>query len=265
MRILIADDEEIERTALSKIIAAHPGHEIVFAGNGQEVLDQLLDGPKIHLCMLDIRMPEIDGLTLLQRIRRDEMLRTLYVVITSSNRDRGVILTLAQLGISGYLLKPYDPAKVMAVVGQVEKLVTPEEAKANRSSRDLLRRTLLVVEDDAQERAVIRDCAALESGWTVVEAENGEQALSLLQGGLRPNLCFLDIRMPRMDGIAFLQQARQLVVGKVMPVVIISAEQSSTNVKQLAELGITSYIVKPFDLSKLRNALLTASESVEVG
>ncbi len=116
MRILLADDDKIERTALIGILQEQGTFEIKEAENGQKALDILCDGFRPDLCFFDIRMPHIDGVELLQRIRRDPLFRSLKVVITSANRDRKIIITLAGLQISGYLLKPYDAQQAAAIL-----------------------------------------------------------------------------------------------------------------------------------------------------
>ncbi len=70
-RILIIDDDEISRTTLGEIFKAEPTWEIVEASNGQDALDRLCDGLRPDLCLVDLVMPEVGGIELIRRIRRD--------------------------------------------------------------------------------------------------------------------------------------------------------------------------------------------------
>jgi len=63
-------------------------------------------------------MPKLDGFGLIQRIREDATLRNLRIVVVSGDNDRDQVRALAQLNISGYLLKPFDEAKVKAALRQ---------------------------------------------------------------------------------------------------------------------------------------------------
>ncbi|MFA5263852.1 MAG: response regulator transcription factor [Opitutaceae bacterium] len=253
MKILIADDEEIERTALRDILKNESGVEIVETRDGQETLDILCDGSTPDLCLIDIRMPRLDGLELMKRIRREPSLRHLHVVITSSNRDRNIIIALAQLNISGYLLKPYDSAKVLGIIRPLIGTVVAQKAAVQASPMmNLLSKTLLIVDDDKEIREMLNTVAKMEPGWETVEAENGEEALLLLRQGLKPTLCFCDLLMPKMDGYAFVRRVREDSVLRSLPIAIISSEPTVASVRQLAELKISGFIIKPFDLSKVR-------------
>jgi CheY-like chemotaxis protein len=251
MKLLIAEDEEIERKALRDILSQEPGVELVLTPDGQEALDLLCGGLRPQLCLIDIRMPRLDGLQLLQRIRRDPLLRELQVVISSANRDRNVILAFAQLGISGYLLKPYDPEKVRALFHKL--CGSPVAATANPPpvARNPPAKTLLIVDDEQSIRSALREAAATQPGWEVVEAPNGEEALLLLKQGLRPALCICDLVMPKLDGFGFVHHVRDNPAFSSMPIVIISGNSSAITVRQLAEQRISGYLLKPFDFAKV--------------
>jgi two-component system, chemotaxis family, chemotaxis protein CheY len=124
MKLLIADDDSVSRIALREIVGQPEGLEVIEVEDGQAALDMLCDGLRPDLTIIDLRMPKLDGMQLLQRIRRDPDLKRLKVAITSVTRDRDTIVSLAKLQISGYLLKPYDAAKTREVL---KPLLTPAE------------------------------------------------------------------------------------------------------------------------------------------
>jgi CheY-like chemotaxis protein len=263
MKILLADDDKIERTALRELIGAQPNLEIVEVEDGQAALDALCDGLKPDLCILDIRMPKIDGIELLQRIRRDPLLRALKVVMTSATRDRDTILALAKLQIAGYLLKPYDAAKTRAVL---QPFLAAANANPQLASRNLLAKTALIVDDDDIVRTTLEAMILTESGWDVITAKNGQEALTRLQGGLRPDLTIIDLVMPELDGIAFANRVREDPHLRSLKIAVISATQDRDKIVALAALGVKSYLAKPFDQAKiaalLRRASLPAEEEL---
>jgi CheY-like chemotaxis protein len=83
-------------------------------------------------------------------------------------------------------------------------------------------RTVLVVDDDAGQRSCLVELLAL-SGYRVVVASDGQEALDLLRGGLAPAVIVLDLSMPRMDGWAFLERLRG-AERSTIPVVVTSAD-----------------------------------------
>lgn len=258
--IFIVDDDELERTALREIIKAEPDWQLIEAKDGQEALDLLCDGLRPHLSLFDLRMPKIPGMELLQRIRRDPALKQLPVAIASSTRDRDTVIALSKLGISGYLLKPYAGDKVLATLRQIITALPVVDAPVV-VTRNLLSKTVLMVEDDLLERTALTAIINQETGWDIVEATSGIHALAQLRDGLRPDLCLIDLRMPQMDGLALLEQIRGDPSLQKLRVAILSGEQDRSKILSLSKLGISDYLLKPANPGKLRAALRAAAGS----
>lgn len=256
--IFIVDDDDLERTALKEILKAEPDWQLIEATDGQQALDLLCDGLRPHLCLFDLRMPKIGGLELLQRIRRDPALKQLHVAIASATRDRDTVIALSKLGISGYLLKPYAGDKVLATLRQIIAAL-PVVDEPVVVTRNLLSKTVLMVEDDLMERTALTAIINQENGWEIVEATSGIHALAQLRDGLRPDLCLIDLRMPQMDGLALLEQIRSDPALQKLRVAIMSGEQDRSKILSLSKLGISEYLLKPANPGKLRAALRAAA------
>ncbi|HKF74940.1 MAG TPA: response regulator [Candidatus Dormibacteraeota bacterium] len=101
---------------------------------------------------------------------------------------------------------------------------------------------VLIVEDDLVLAGMYR--VKLErDGYTVSVAGDGEQALEALAGEL-PDLIFLDIRMPRMDGLTFLERLRASVRTRDIPVVIVSNYSEAEIAARGLRLGVREYLIK---------------------
>jgi CheY-like chemotaxis protein len=259
MKILLADDDKIERTALCELIGAQPNLEIFQVEDGQAALDALCDGLKPDLCIFDIRMPKINGIELLQRMRRDPLLRSLKVVMTSATRDRDTILVLAKLQLTGYLLKPYDPVKSRAVL---QPLLATAGANPQLASRNLLAKTVLVVDDDDLTRVSLESMIRTEPGWEVITSKHGQDALTRLHAGLRPDLIIVDLVMPVLDGITFVTRVREDPQLRSQKIAVISGMQDRDKIVALAALGVRNYFSKPFEQGKI-TALLRNYSSAE--
>jgi putative two-component system response regulator len=81
-------------------------------------------------------------------------------------------------------------------------------------------------------------------GYTVQLARDGEEALKMLQGGSLPDLVFLDIRLPKLDGIALLQRLRASESTRNLPVVILSNYGEDDLIRQGLQLGALEYLIK---------------------
>ncbi len=102
--------------------------------------------------------------------------------------------------------------------------------------------TVLLVEDDTALAQMYR--IKLErDGYTVQVAGDGEEALAIL-GGQLPDLIFLDVRLPRMDGLAFLERIRATERTKDIPVVIVSNYSEEELVSRGLQLGALEYLIK---------------------
>ena len=254
-RILIAEDQETERTTLREILRVESGWDVTETKDGQEAMDLLCDGFRPDVCLLDLRMPRMDGLQMLQRMRRDPMLRDIKVIITSSSRDKDTIVALAKLKISGYLLKPYNAEKTIATLRPVLDSVVANPALF---SKNLLSRTALVADDNATERAALQEIFKTQAGWELITTNDGQDALDRLHAGLRPDLLLIDLRMPKLDGFTLIQRIREDASLRKLRVVVVSGDQDRDQVRALAQLNISGYLLKPFDEVKVKSVLRQA-------
>jgi CheY-like chemotaxis protein len=116
-RILMVEDDpkdvELTLTALEEYNLAN---EVVIVGDGQEALDYLYcrgafktrttDNPAVML--LDLKLPKVDGLEVLQQIKSDENLRLIPVVVLTSSHEEKDMVASYKLGVNGYVVKPVD-------------------------------------------------------------------------------------------------------------------------------------------------------------
>lgn len=118
---------------------------------------------------------------------------------------------------------------------------------------------ILVVDDSAIVRKVIirtLGMAAISTN-SVHQAGNGAEALEVISN--QPvDVIFLDINMPVMDGLAFLERLRANSTTKDLPVIVISTEGSQERIARLNELGITDYLRKPFTPENFAKAIQDA-------
>ncbi|MGQ9463168.1 MAG: response regulator [Candidatus Fervidibacter sp.] len=107
---------------------------------------------------------------------------------------------------------------------------------------------VLVVDDALFTRKVLREILEAE-GCEVIEASNGHEAVEKFQGE-RPNMVFLDVSMPQMDGLTTLQAIKG--IDKDAKVVMISAMGQSVTVQKAKKFGACDFIVKPFRPHQIR-------------
>ena len=117
---------------------------------------------------------------------------------------------------------------------------------------------ILHADDDAISRIALRHILKAEPTWQIVEAQDGQAAWELLEGGLEPDLCLFDIKMPRLNGHELVQRMRADPRWGDMRVVMISSIRSREMITSLAALRISAYVLKPYVASKVLDALRRA-------
>lgn len=104
---------------------------------------------------------------------------------------------------------------------------------------------VLIVDDDAMARLILRQVLQRHFGAVVTEVPNGLDALVAVEAG-EFDLIILDLRMPVMDGLTVLQTIRATAKHARTPVVILTADRKEENVYRSINLGVSDYLTKPF-------------------
>lgn len=112
---------------------------------------------------------------------------------------------------------------------------------------------VLIVDDDKTTRFILRGILE-QDGFTVVEAENGAEALSIVER-TPPDVVLVDVMMPVMDGFETCIRLRGLPTGEQIPVLMITARSDVPSVNRAFEVGATDYITKPIHHTVLRRRL----------
>ena len=118
-----------------------------------------------------------------------------------------------------------------------------------------MKRTILTIDDSRTMREMLKVTLA-SSGFTVVQAEDGQHGIEVLEGmDIEPDVIITDINMPRKDGFQFIEAVRANASRRAIPILVLTTE-SDAEKKQRARLaGATGWIVKPFDPTKLVDAI----------
>jgi len=114
--LLVEDDPKDVELTLTALEEYHLANEVVVAGDGEEALDYLYrrgsfatrsnDNPAVLL--LDLKLPKVDGLEVLQQIKSDENLKIIPVVVLTSSHEEKDMVASYRLGVNAYVVKPVD-------------------------------------------------------------------------------------------------------------------------------------------------------------
>jgi signal transduction histidine kinase/DNA-binding response OmpR family regulator len=199
--VLVIDDEMDARILLIHLIE-ELGCKVIAASSGEHGLRMAREF-RPDLITLDLLMPEMSGRDVLKAIKADARLQHIPVVVVSivARENRGSIL-----GAVDVLEKPLSREELLAVL---RRTLRPGKK-------------LLVVDDDADTRRLIT-CYLEDETVEIQTAADGLEALEILKG-FSPDVVLLDLMMPRMDGMSFLDAIRADPRHRQLPVVIVTAK-----------------------------------------
>jgi adenylate cyclase len=132
-RLLVVDDNKVNRLLLARSLELQ-GHSVALAENGRVALDMLRREP-FDLLLLDIEMPEMDGLQVLEQLKADRQLRDLPVIVTSAIEGLDNVVRCIELGAEDYLHKPVNPVLLKARIN-----ASLEKKRLRDQQKELVRR-----------------------------------------------------------------------------------------------------------------------------
>lgn len=249
--ILIVDDIEFNRSILRDMMKEQ--YRIFEACNGREALEILEEHyMDIRLILLDIAMPEMDGTEFLTIKNKNLMYRDIAVVVISAEEDEKVQLNMLESGVNDYITKPFMKEMVLRRIKNVMEYnnrfrnMMYEYSKIAKklSTKNSMYDTILVVEDLALNRAMIRD--TFKNDFTILEASNGREALTIIeQYNYRIDVILLDLFMPVMSGIEFLAEKKKNELMADIPVVVITTDDTVAQQINVLGMGASDYVVRP--------------------
>jgi two-component system, cell cycle response regulator DivK len=115
---------------------------------------------------------------------------------------------------------------------------------------------ILVVEDNLDNRRILVYRLKRIGEFEIVEASNGEEALAIVQSSAPPDLIFMDLKMPVMDGWEATKKIRQLQFGRDIPIIALTAQAMAGDEQKALAAGCDDYLAKPIvDLSVVRTKM----------
>jgi len=238
VKILVADDEWLICDLLRRILS--PVYEVVTAINGREAL-ALFEQHRPQITLLDLVMPEMDGIQVLRRIR--EIDPEASVIILSGKATDALEQEVRALGATDFLRKGgLSVEDLRGIVGRVW-----QEVERVPSAEGQAAKSILVVDDEPVIRALLSKFLT-QQGYRVRAAPDGPAALALARQE-PPQLVILDIYMPEMNGVEVFRRLR--AQGYQGGVITLTASQDRRLLQEMLELGSVDVVGKPVDLDRL--------------
>ena len=265
--VLIVDDNATNLHILEEMVC-NWGMTPTTAGGAAEALALAREAHEnrnpFSLILTDANMPQIDGFTLADHVKRDPALGSTIIMMLTSGDRPGDIARCKQLGVAAYLLKPVKQSELFDAIVLALGVTGPEDESARESAveesgRILPLRVLLAEDSLVNQKLAV---GLLEKyGHTVIVTENGREAIAAFESD-DFDLVLMDVQMPEMDGFEAtgVIRARQKRAGKYTPIIAMTAHAMKGDRQRCLESGMDDYVAKPIRAKTLFDTIATVLE-----
>ncbi len=252
--VLIVEDNENSRKAM-KILIGNDEVNCLEASNGQEAIVHLKE-QHVDCILLDLGLPDISGIDLIKQINK----------IEGMNVPPIIVYTGRELNKSeNEELEKYTQSIIIKGVKSEERLLDETSLFLHKTKINLPMNTIekvfnkehifegkkiLLAEDDMRNVFALK-LVLNEHGMEVIRAENGREALELLE--IHPNIdmILMDIMMPEMDGFETMKRIRSSSKYKNLPMLALTAKAMKDDKQKCIDSGANDYVTKPIDIEQL--------------
>ena len=260
-RLLLVEDDAAERSSVAELLG-HDDIEILAAETGENALNQLREDA-VDCVVLDLKLPDMSGFEVLERIRDDAALCDIPVVVFTGREltpdEDSKLHTMARSVVVKGVESPerlLDETALFLhrVVGDLPPNKQRMLERLHSSDEDLQRRTVLLVDDDA--RSIFALSSVLERrGMEVLTATTGSEAIAVLNARSDVAIVLMDIMMPGMDGYETIQAIRSDATYRRLPILALTAKAMKGDREKCLEAGASDYLAKPVNIQQLLSAL----------
>jgi PAS domain S-box-containing protein len=263
VRVLVVDDNETSRRALSAPML-HWRMHVETASNASQALEMLdaaeRRGEPIRLMLTDVRMPEVDGVQLIERIRQRPDLSVSVVAMLTTYTQREEETSCRALGVTEFLVKPLRQHELREALARALKPVVPvmqvvPRAQSTKAAGAATSLSILLAEDNAVNQLLMVRLLQ-KRGHRVVVAGNGKEALAAWERETF-DLILMDVQMPELDGLEATQELRRREQQKQtrVPIVALTAHAMTGDREMCLAAGMDSYLTKPINVKDLDEVL----------
>ncbi|HKQ16426.1 MAG TPA: response regulator [Steroidobacteraceae bacterium] len=254
--LLLVEDDDLQRSQIVEIIG-NGDVKVTQVRTGGEAL-QVLRERRFDCAVIDLMLPDIEGLYLVEMIRRDSSGRLPIIVHTAKDVSPADEAKLRNLVESFVLKGPESHQQLFDETAlfmhrQVANMADDKRRiidLARRREAGLAGRRVLIVDDDI--RNIFSLTGVLEQHQVrVVHAESGRQGIEQLEQEENVDMVLMDVMMPDMDGYETMRQIRRVERFRKLPIIAITAKAMKGDREKCIAAGASEYISKPVDTDQL--------------
>ncbi len=248
--ILVVDDEDTSRAILFASLSKE-SYAVSQASNGADALE-LLKIEVFDLVLLDIVMPGMNGIELLETIKQSETLRCTPAMMTTASKEADSVTKCIRLGAVDYIVKPYDLGNIRTRIWRY--LTNGKPPKQTDAASSILKPGRILIVDRA---TLSRDtlAARLKSTPHSVEVADSVAAATTFLEKATVDLIVIDLPSLDTDGYTFIENLKTNEKTSAIPFAVVTSDKNAETMHRCVKLGAVDYIQKPFEATKLKHRI----------
>ncbi|HEY5809827.1 MAG TPA: response regulator, partial [Povalibacter sp.] len=254
--LLLVEDDDLQYGEIARLIGNTDVH-LTRVSTGNEAL-AALQQREFDCVVLDLVLPDMDGMNLIEVIRSDAQRRLPVIIHTAKDLNREEEAKLRKLAESFITKGPESPQQLFdetaLFLHRAVEHMPPEQRRiierARRREPGLAGRKVLIVDDDI--RNIFSLTGVLEQhDIQVLHAENGREGIAMLDSVPDVDMVLMDVMMPDMDGYETMRHIRARDQFRRLPMIAITAKAMKGDREKCIEAGASEYLSKPVDVDQL--------------
>ena len=259
--LLVVEDNEIQRDLIAELIG-NGDVRISFAVTAAEGYAQALTG-KFDCMVLDLGLPDMSGVDLLDKIRTNDAIKRVPVIIFTGRELTPEEKVIMDKYAESTIMKGADSVQRLLdettlFLHRVEADLPEQQQKILKMVHDkesiLADKKVLMVDDDMRNIFSLKKILE-QSGVRIVVGKNGRDGLDRLNENPDVDLVLMDIMMPEMDGFEAMAEIRKQQRFKNLPIIALTAKAMKGDRAKCIEAGANDYLAKPVDVDRLFSML----------
>ena len=245
--VLIVDDNDNNRMILRRMLEIKD-IAVTEVDSGIKALELLMDNSKFDVIIMDYHMPEMDGIETIRKIK-DFNKNAPFIVLYSSSDDESLQTACQELQVSDRLVKPIRMNMMYKVLSKLKNEINVDldeiEATNNGAEKSSQIIRIVVAEDNAVNMYLTKTyLAEIIPNCLIIEASNGTEAVAQFKKE-SPDIIFMDIRMPGLNGIEATKQIREIERDIEIPIIALTAGSLPGEKERCLQAGMNDFLAKP--------------------
>lgn len=256
-KLLIVEDNKQQNMAIRELVS--DGDVKSYSAYTGEEAYAMMQKEKFDCIIIDLGLPDMGGIDLLEKVKADEALNKIPVIVyTGKELSKEETARLNKLA-NTVVLKTVDSTErlldeTVLFLHSVEAKLPKEKQqiirKLHRTDEVLKSKKVLIVDDDMRNIYSLTN-ALEEEGVRCITAENGREAIKILKEQPDTDIILMDVMMPEMDGYEATREIRKKSQFNKLPIIALTAKAMKGDREKCLEAGMSDYVAKPVNIDQL--------------